>query len=86
MCKENCTCKKYKVYKVDGECCYSGYSLVAAENSEDATKYIKSYKENDSHNEGNSFGYCDIITEEDQIEGIWAEEPGIIHYGIMYCG
>ena len=47
MCGGNCTCRKYKVYKVDGECCYSGYSLVAAENAEEATKYIKRYKENE---------------------------------------
>jgi hypothetical protein len=60
--------------------------LVAAENSEDAIKYIKSFKEVDSHNEGNSFGYCEFITEEDVIDGIWAEKPGIIHYGIFYCG
>ena len=86
MCGENCNCRKYKVYKVDGECCYSGYSLVAAKNPEEAIKYIKSFKENDSLNEGNSFGYCEYITEEDQIEGIWSEEPGIIHYGIIYCG
>ena len=86
MCGENCSCRKYKVYKIDGECCYSGYSLVAAETAEEAREYIRSFKRHDPHNEGNSFGYYEYITDEDQIEGLWAEEPGIIHYGIIYCG
>ena len=43
MCSGNCNCRKYKIYKVNGECCYSGYSLVAAENSEEAIKYIKNF-------------------------------------------
>lgn len=86
MCSGNCTCRKYKVYKIESEGCYSGYSLVAAETPMEAERYIKDFKERDNHNECDSFGYYDKITEENQIEGLWAEEPGIIHYGILYCG
>jgi hypothetical protein len=86
MCSGNCTCRKFKVYKVDADGPYSGYSLVAAENSEQATQYIKDFKNYDSNNECDSWGYCDIIIEEDQIEGLFSEKPGIINYGISYCG
>ena len=86
MCSGNCICKKYKVYKIESDGCYSGYSLVAAETPMEAEQYIKNYKENDTNNNGNSFGYYDKITEEDLISGLFAEEPGIIYYGILYCG
>lgn len=86
MCKENCTCKKYNVYRIDNEVCYTGYSLVAAENAEEATKYVKEFKERDKDNALNSRGYYDKITEEDVIEYLSSGKPGIVFYGIDYIG
>ena len=79
------TIEKYKVYEIDSKRSYIGTSLVAAKTVEEANEYIKSYREFDKDNKGNSWGYSDV-SEYDVIENLWSEESGIIKYDIRYCG
>lgn len=76
---------KYKVYKVEPELCYSGISLVAAENEEVANKEIENFKDRDSNNKLNSWGYSHV-SESDVIDDLYSDRKGIMLYGIYYSG
>lgn len=73
------------VYKIESCTCYSGISLVVAENAEEANSFIDSYKNCDTGNYGDSKGYCHV-DECDKLEGVFGESKGIIYYGIFYSG
>jgi hypothetical protein len=76
---------KYKIYEVRSSACYSGTSLVAAENAKEANKFIQQFKDRDLDNSCDSWGY-DFIEEYDAIEDLFAERKGFITYGIRYSG
>ena len=75
----------YKVYKIEPRAHYHGLSLVAAENPEEANALIDSFRENDTCNYGDSWGYC-RVGEDDVIEDVFSERKGIMLYGIYYYG
>lgn len=77
--------KMYNVYKIHSDSCYSGFSLVAAENSEEANQFIRDFKKYDTHNNSNSWGYSEV-EESDKIENIFSAVKGIVLYGITYSG
>lgn len=78
--------EKYKVYKVEPRLyCYSGISLVAAENAEGANKIIDDFKQWDKENYADSWGYSNV-DETDCIEGLYSEKEGIIIQDIYYRG
>lgn len=79
------TIERYKVYKIDSNSSYIGYSLVAANTAEEANQYIGSFREEDSDNKCDSWGYANV-SEDDVLEHIFSDEPGIIDYGIRYFG
>lgn len=76
---------EYKVYIVDSGAYYGGKALVAAESAEEANKFIDDFVHRDSHNHGDSWGYCHV-DEGDSIEEVYAKEKGILYYGIYYTG
>ena len=75
----------YKVYKIDPVTYYRGMSLVAADDAKEANRFIDNYKKVDTDNYGDSLGYC-YVDENDLIDGLFAEEEGIVYYGIIYSG
>lgn len=75
----------FKVYEVTSGCCYSGIALVAANSAEEANKFIHSFKACDTDNMGNSYGH-EFVTEDDVIEGLFAEQDGYILDRIYYTG
>lgn len=75
----------FKVYEVTSGCCYSGIALVAANSADEANKFIRHFKSWDTDNKGNSYGH-DFVTENDVIEGLFAEQDGYIYDGIIYTG
>ena len=79
------TIERYKVYEIDSKCSYIGTSLVAAKTVEEANEYIESYRKVGNDNKGDSWGYLDV-GEDDVIENLWSDKPGIINYGIRYFG
>lgn len=74
---------RYKVYKIEPSPCYSGISLVAAENEEVANKEIEDFKNRDNDNNLNSWGYGKV-SESDVIDNLYSDERGIMLYGIYY--
>lgn len=77
---------KYNVYLINPSLgCYSGVSVVAGETSDEANEFIMNFKEDDKTNDFDSFGY-DFVTEEDRMEFVYAEEKGILLWGIYYSG
>lgn len=77
---------KYKVYRITPRLeCYRGESLVGADSAEEANRIIREFKRGDTKNYLDSGGYSEV-SEFDCIEGIWAEEEGIVHMGIYYYG
>ena len=76
---------EYKVYVVDPRAYYGGKALVAAESAEEANKFIDDFVHRDSHNHGDSWGYCHVY-EGDSIEEVYAKQKGILYYGIYYTG
>lgn len=75
----------FKVYTVTSGCCYSGIALIAANSAEEANEFIRSFKGWDTDNKCNSYGH-DFVTEDDIIEGLFAEQTGYIYDGIRYTG
>lgn len=71
----------YKVYKIDPNAGYHGFSLVAAESSKEANKFIKNYK---AESGLNSEGYGTVCGCIDKIEGVFSEHKGIIYHGIGF--
>lgn len=64
---------KYNVYKIEPDYNYSGFSLVAAENVEEANKIIQKFKSEDEGNTYDSYGYS-FIEKYDIIYGIFPKE------------
>ena len=75
----------YKVYKVLPQMYYHGMSLVAADSAEEANLFISEFKRDDTNNWDDSWGYCEV-DEDDAIEGLLAENKGIVLRGIYYYG
>ena len=75
----------YKVYKVEPRMYYHGMSLVAAESAVEANSIIADFKRDDTNNWNDSWGYCEV-DESDAIEGLLAEDKGIVFRGIYYYG
>ena len=73
----------YKVYKVLPQMYYHGMSLVAADSAEEANLFISEFKRDDTNNWDDSWGYCEV-DEDDAIEGLLAENKGIVLRGIYY--
>ena len=76
---------KYKVYAIDSEGYYRGNALVAADSADEANKFIDDFVDRDPHNHSDSWGYCHV-DEDDVVEGVYAEQKGILYYGIHYSG
>lgn len=77
--------EKFNVYEISPNPCYCGFALVAAKNAQEANGYIESFKDEDSNNECDSWGYSSV-SETDQIEDVFSERKGILTYGICYGG
>ena len=75
----------YKVYAIQSKTCYRGMSLISANDAEEANSFIEEFQKSDKTNIFDSWGYM-MVDEDDVIEGLWAEEKGIVHYGIYYNG
>ena len=75
----------YKVYKVLPQMYYHGMSLVAADSAVEANSFIADFKRDDTNNWNDSWGYCEV-DEGDSIEGLLAENKGIVLHGIYYYG
>lgn len=76
----------YKVYEINTRLsCYVGVSFVAADNAEEANLFIDDFKERDTNNYGDSGGY-DSVEEGNVIDGLFAQDKGIVYYGIYYRG
>ena len=76
----------YKVYVIDSKMYYTGYALVAKENAKMATKEIEIFKKADKDNSMDSKGYHSSVSEDDDLEGVFCENSGIIFQGIRYTG
>ena len=76
----------YKVYKIESAAYYHGFSLVAAENDEEANLIITKFQEDDPNNLRDSRGYENVNEEADLIDGVFAARKGILHFGIYYSG
>ena len=83
--KEEVIAQSYKVYKIEANSSYTGYSLVAAKSADEANHYIDNFREIDKDNQGDSWGYSNV-NEDDVLENIFSNETGILDYGIRYCG
>lgn len=73
----------YKVYAVPSRRDYAGYSFVAANSAEEANRMIEAFKESDSSNFYDSYGYGSV-DEEDAIDSLHADHDGFIFHGIYY--
>lgn len=80
---------KYNVYKIDTggryAGCYSGISLVAAENADEANKIISKEIKEDVNNANDMWGYG-MVDEYDIVENVYSDVKGIVLYGIYYKG
>lgn len=80
---------KYNVYKIDTggryASCYSGMSLVAAENADEANKIISKEIKEDVNNANDMWGYG-MVDEYDIVENVYSNVKGIVLYGIYYRG
>lgn len=76
----------YKVYEINTRLsCYGGVSFVAADNAEEANSFVDNFKKIDTNNYGDSWGY-DSVEEGNVIDGLFAQDKGIVYYGIYYRG
>ena len=75
---------KYKIYEIYPHQNYIGYSLVAANNENEAKKIIKNFQKFDENNIYDSLGYDTLIEESDVIKHLFSDKKGIIYYGIHY--
>lgn len=74
---------KYKVYEINSENYYSGNSLIAARNAEEANKMIREFKNDDAENKMNSAGY-QLVKESDCIEHLFSDISGFITKDIFF--
>lgn len=75
----------YNVYKIEPDICYRGSAIVAAKTVEEANEYIRKFKNIDTLNEMDSWGYCSV-DEDDVIEHVYSDVPGMLDLGIYYYG
>lgn len=73
----------HNVYRIDSGLYYTGISLVAADNVDEANQIIKSFKDEDKSNLLDSYGY-EYVSEDNMMDGIFSERKGIILSGIYY--
>ena len=76
---------QYKVYLIDPLCHYIGSALVAADSAEEANELIGKFKDSDTHNYLDSYGYS-YVDEGNKIESVFSIRKGIVHFGIYYYG
>ena len=80
---------KYNVYRIETggiyASCYTGMSLVAAENVDEANKIITKEIKEDVRNDLNMWGYG-MVNEFSVIENVYSDVKGIVLYGIHYRG
>lgn len=74
---------KYKVYEINSENYYSGNSLIAAMNAEEANEMIRDFKNNDVGNKMNSAGY-NFVEESNCIEHLFSDISGFITKDIFF--
>jgi hypothetical protein len=77
--------EKYKVYKMSTSGPYSGSALIAANDAEEANKYIDDFIARDKDNKLNSYSYHHV-DEDDCIECLSSDESGIVENDIWYIG
>ena len=75
----------YKVYYMSPSSCYSGFALIAAMSAEEANECIANFKERDSNNKYDSYGWT-YVYEDDAIEELSSNVGGIIYDHIYYSG
>jgi hypothetical protein len=75
----------YKVYHMNAIGPYSGAALIAALDLEEANLYIDSFIDSDRDNSCNSYAFSHV-DEDDCIECLSSNEPGIIFNNIWYMG
>lgn len=76
---------QYKVYPIDSRSHYIGSALVAADSAEEANELIDEFKDSDTKNHLDSYGYS-YVYESDRIEDVFSIRKGIVHFGIYYYG
>ena len=77
--------RQYKVYLIDSLSHYLGSALVAADSAEEANELIDEFKDSDTKNRADSYGYS-YVDESDRIESVFSIRKGIVHFGIYYRG
>ena len=75
-----------KVYDMMVTGPYTGTVLIAASSAEEANRMIKSFKDSDPNNKYNSYAYEPDLTENDVVEGLFAEESGWVYDRVTYTG
>lgn len=76
---------EYPVYKIWPRTHYIGTSLVAAASAEKANEIIREFKEKDTNNIHNSWGYLEV-EESDCLPELSSKVEGIILEEIWYSG
>ncbi len=76
----------YKVYDMMVTGPYSGTVLIAASSAEEANKLIRNFKASDPDNKHNSYAYEADLTENDVVEGLFAEDTGWVYDRVTYTG
>ena len=76
----------FKVYDMMVTGPYSGTVLIAASSAEEANKIIQKFKDSDPDNKYNSYAYTADVTEDDVVEGLFAEDTGWVYDRVAYTG
>lgn len=75
-----------KVYDMMVTGPYTGTVLIAAASAEEANRMINGFKATDPDNKYNSYAYDASLTEDDVVEGLFAEESGWVYDKVTYTG
>ena len=76
----------FKVYDMMVTGPYSGTVLIAATSAEEANNLIRNFKASDPDNKYNSYAYEADLTEDDVVEGLFAEDTGWVYDRVTYTG
>lgn len=76
----------FKVYDMMVTGPYSGTVLIAASSAEEANRLIQKFKDCDPDNQCNSYAYDADLTEDDVVEGLYAEDTGWVYNKVTYTG
>ena len=76
----------YKVYDMMVTGPYNGTVLIAASSAEEANNFIRNFKASDPNNKYNSYAYTPDLTENDVVEGLFAEDSGWVYDRVTYTG